>query len=178
MKIFNNLFKKKEPINKELPWIIEGKKVFGLHELKNQTELTKWLRSDGKNLGDTTKLPWCGDYVETAILNSLPDEKFTGALLKNPYWARNWLKFGVKVDPIYGAVIVFSRGTGGHVGFVVGEDETDYYVLGGNQGDTVSISRISKTRFLGCSWPSTYPVENRKLPVMKPDSIPKTTNEF
>ena len=45
MKIFNNLFKKKEPTNKELPWIIEGKKVFGLHELKNQTELTKWLLS-------------------------------------------------------------------------------------------------------------------------------------
>lgn len=173
--MFKNLFR---PKPKELPWIIEGKKVFGLHESRNKTKLTAWLKSDGQRLGDTEEMPWCGDYVETAIKNSLPDEPFIGAVGKNPYWARNWLKFGKTTEPCYGAVIVFSRGKGGHVGFVVGEDDTDYYVLGGNQSNMVNVVRISKDRFLGCTWPVTYDGNKRPLPKMTPNNIPKTTNEF
>lgn len=173
--MFSRLFKRKP---EELPWIIEGKTVWGLHEVRDNAKLRTWLRSDGKTLGDPAALPWCGDYVETAIKNSLPNEPFTGAVGKNPYWARNWLKFGMSVDPCYGAVIVFSRGKGGHVGFVVGEDNTDYYVLGGNQSDSVNIVRISKQRFLGCTWPTTHPNPNRPLPRMTAGSIPRTTNEF
>lgn len=170
------LFKKKN--NTELPWIVEGKKVWGLHETRNNAELKAWLRSDGKTLGDPKALPWCGDYTETAIKNSLPNEPFTGKLAKNPYWARNWLEFGVSTNPVYGAIIVFSRGNGGHVGFVVGEDDTDYYVLGGNQADSVNIVRIAKNRFLGCRWPSTFQNPNRQLPRMSASNIPRTTNEF
>jgi uncharacterized protein (TIGR02594 family) len=170
--MFGNLFRK------ELPWIVEGKKVFGLHEINDNAKLKTWLRSDGKALGDPKALPWCGDYTETAIKNSLPDEPFTGAVGKNPYWARNWLKFGKPTEPCYGAVIVFSRGKGGHVGFVVGEDETDYYVLGGNQGNSVNVVRISKDRFLGCTWPITYSGNKRPLPKMTPNNLPRTTDEF
>lgn len=173
--MFSKLFKRKSA--KELPWITEGKKVFGLHEARDKAELTAWLASDGQRLGDTEKLPWCGDYTETAIKNSLPDEPFTGAVGKNPYWARNWLKFGEEVPPCYGAIIVFSRGNGGHVGFVVGEDGTDYYVLGGNQSNMVSVTRITKGRFLGCRWPLTYPNPNKPLPRMTAN-IPRTINEF
>jgi hypothetical protein len=120
----------------------------------------------------------CGDYTETAIKNSLPNEKFVGVMVQNPYWARNWLHFGVQTTPVYGAIVVFSRGNGGHVGFVVGEDNTDYYVLGGNQSDSVNIVRISKSRLLGCRWPASYANPNRPLPRMTPTNIPKSTNEF
>ena len=169
-------FFRKKP--QELPWITEGKSVWGLHESRNNKELKAWLISDGKTLGDPKALPWCGDYTETAIKKSLPSEPFTGKLGENPYWARNWLHFGVATNPVYGAVIVFSRGKGGHVGFVVGEDDTDYYVLGGNQGDSVNIVRLDKDRFLGCRWPATYKNPNRALPKMSSGSIPKSTNEF
>ena len=173
--MFNKLFHRQP---KELPWIVEGKKVWGLHEGRDKEALTNWLKSDGQRLGDTEKMPWCGDYTETAIKNSLPKEPFTGAVGKNPYWARNWLNFGEPTEPCYGAVIVFSRGKGGHVGFVVGEDDTDYYTLGGNQGDSVNIVRISKTRLLGCTWPITYDGSKRPLPRMTANNIPRTTNEF
>ena len=173
--MLGGLFKKKAP---EPPWIVEGKKVFGLHEINDNTKLKTWLRSDGKTLGDPKALPWCGDYTETAIKNSLPDEPFTGAVGKNPYWARNWLKFGKPTEPCYGAIIVFYRGKGGHVGFVVGEDATDYYVLGGNQGNSVNVVRISKDRFLGCTWPITYSGSKRPLPKMTPNNLPRTTDEF
>jgi len=170
------MFFRRKP--KELPWIVEGKKVWGLHEVHDNAALKEWLLSDGKTLGDPKALPWCGDYAETAVKKSLPDEPFTGALGKKPYWARNWLEFGIPVNPVYGAVIVFSRGKGGHVGFVVGEDDTDYYVLGGNQGDSVNIVRIEKNRFLGSRWPSTFKNPNRSLPRMSSNSIPKSVNEF
>ena len=163
---------------KELPWIIEGKKVFGLHEARDKEALTAWLKSDGQRLGDTEELPWCGDYVETAIKNSLPQEQFKGPVGDNPYWARNWLSFGKKCPPTYGAIVVFSRGSGGHVGFVVGEDSDEYYVLGGNQSNSVNITRIDKARLLGFRWPSSYDYRQKALPIMSPNNIPRTTNEF
>jgi hypothetical protein len=120
----------------------------------------------------------CGDYTETAIKNTLPKEPFPNPLGQNPYWARNWLHFGVSTQPCMWCVMVFSRDGGGHVGFAVGEDATDYYVLGGNQSDSVNIVRISKSRLLGCRWPSTYKNPNVPLKAMSPQNIPKSTNEF
>lgn len=169
------LFKRKET---ELPWIVEGKKIWGLHETRDNAALKAWLRSDGKTLGDPKALPWCGDYVETAIKNSLPNEQFVGEHAKNAYWARNWLQFGAPTTPVYGAVGIFARDGGGHVGFLVGEDATDYYVLGGNQSNAVNITRIAKNRFLGARWPISYKNPNKRLPIMSPDNIPRTTNEF
>lgn len=164
--------------NKELPWITEAKTVFGLHEVRDKAALQKYLRSDGKTLGDPSALPWCGDFVETVIKKVLPKEPFPGALGENPYWARNWLLLGKEVAPCYGCVLVFGRDGGGHVGFAVGEDATDYYVLGGNQGNTVSITRIDKKRLLGARWPNTYTKGIKALPKLSAGSIPKTTNEF
>jgi uncharacterized protein (TIGR02594 family) len=164
--------------NDELPWITEGKKVFGFHEVRNNAELRKWLRSDGKTLGDPKVLPWCGDFTETAIKNALPTEPFTGRMGENPYWARNWLEFGRSCPAIYGCIGVFSRGTGGHVGFLVGEDSTDYYVFGGNQSDSVNIVRIDKKRLLGTRWPLTYDVINATLPRRNPADVVKSVNEI
>lgn len=171
-----NLFKKKEP--QELPWIVEGKKVFGLHEVRDNSALKAWLRSDGPTLGDPAALPWCGDYCETAIKNSLPSEPFTGALRENPYWARNWQIFGVETEPVYGAIVVLSRGSGGHVGFLVGQDATTVYLLGGNQGNTVNISRMDKARVLAYRWPKTFKNPKKPVPTMSANDIPKSTNEF
>jgi len=173
--MLKNLFK---PKMRELPWIVEGKKVFGLHEKHNKGQLTRWLKSDGRRLGDTEKLPWCGDYVETAIKNALPNEEFYGRLKENPYWARNWIRFGVETPPVYGAILVFSRGNGGHVGFAVGQDKDDFYVLGGNQSNAVTISRISKSRLLAARWPASWKNPRKVLPHMSHNNIPKTTNEF
>jgi len=74
-----------------------------------------WLKRDGRSLGDPSKNPWCGDFMETCIRMALPDEPLLGALGTNPYWARHWLLFGREVQPITGAVLIFSRGSGGHV---------------------------------------------------------------
>ncbi len=135
----------------ELPWLDMALAKKGLHERVHNTALSRWLRSDGGTVGDPARIPWCGDFVETAIALALPDEP----LPNNPYWARNWRNFGVQCDPQRGAILVFKRGKGGHVGFYIGEDKGAYHVLGGNQSNSVTIARIGKHRCIGVRWPAT-----------------------
>ena len=161
-----------------LPWITEAKSARGRNEARDRSWLMGWLKRDGRSLGDPGKNPWCGDFVETCIRMALPDEPLLGALGTNPYWARNWLLFGQAVQPITGAVLIFERGVGGHVGFAVGQDDTHFYVLGGNQSDAVTVAHVAKSRLLGARWPATLPVRSQRLPTMKPGAFLSTTNEI
>lgn len=167
----------------ELPWINEVARYLGLHEVRDYTTLSAWLKSDGQTLGDPRVLPWCGDLVETAIKLTLPDEPFRGRVGANPYVARNWLDFGVDVGPRYGAVVVFWRGSpkslSGHVGFAIGYDpkRNNIRCRGGNQSNSVSDTWISSNRLLGYRWPRTYKGERPQLPVMDSTGAIISTNE-
>ncbi len=136
-----------------MPWMTLALRKRGLHERNNNSELRAFLKSDGKTLGDPAQLPWCGDFVETCIAVTLADAVLPG----NPYLARNWLKFGQTVDPCFGSVLVFWRGsrngTSGHVGFYYSEDDDTYHVLGGNQSNTISVTSLRKERLLGARLP-------------------------
>jgi uncharacterized protein (TIGR02594 family) len=160
-----------------LPWITEAKSALGRHEVRDRSWLMDWLMRDGRSLGDPSKTPWCGDFVETCLRVSLPDEPLLGALGSNPYWARNWMQFGQMVAPIVGAVLVFERGSGGHVGFAIGQDDTHFYVLGGNQSDAVTSARIAKSRLIGARWPTTWPPRLQRLPTMTPGDVGTSINE-
>ena len=145
------------PLKTSLPWMQVAIRHMGLHEDHDRTALIQFLRSDGATIGDPSKFPWCGDFVQTCIKTSLPTEPFNGLVAANPYLARNWQSFGKPCIPSPGAVMVFWRGSKvgpyGHVAFYVGEDATSYFVLGGNQSNKVSITRLDKDRLLGAFWP-------------------------
>lgn len=99
--------------------------------------------------------PWCGLFVAHVIQTTFPDM----ALPSNVLGAQQWLNFGVKLDgPALGAVVVFWRGSPrswkGHVGFYYGETRTHILCVGGNQSNTVSVTRIAKNRVKGYRWPS------------------------
>ena len=115
----------------------------------------------------------CGDFVETCIRLALPSEDIP----ENPYWARNWLLFGRTCEPVPGAVVVFSRGSGGHVGFVEGRsgDGRYVYTLGGNQANRVSVVKMSTSRVLGYRWPEGYPMSGEDLSEMVGGTL--STNE-
>ncbi|ORE91016.1 peptidoglycan-binding protein [Aurantimonas sp. 22II-16-19i] len=159
----------------ELPWVAWGRRLLGLHEIYDNAALKAALKEDGHALGDPAKLPWCGDFIETAIKVTLPGEPFPGALGKNPYWALNWRGFGVETEPTYGCECSISRNGGGHVFFIVGEDATRYYGLGGNQSNRVSVAPIDKSRVPkgACRWPSTFP----QRPIWMPRLTSATASE-
>lgn len=163
------------PADVAMPWYDLALRKKGLHESANYSALSAFLTSDGRTLGDPRELPWCGDFVETCIAVALRDEPIP----PNPYLARNWLKFGRETRPTLGAVLVFWRGsktgTSGHVGFAAGESAANYYVLGGNQSDSVSIVPIAKGRLLGARWPSTVAIPRIGLPQLVGGKL--STNE-
>ena len=164
----------------DIPWINEALSVLGLNERSDFTELSKYLISDGTTVGDIREIPWCGDLVETCIKRALPD----AVTPKNPYLALNWNKWGEPCAPCVGAIVVFWRGSPdswkGHVGFIVGESKTNWYVLGGNQKNSVTITPISKKRvrkngirFPSPKWTDVRP--GKKPPKMSGGTV--TTNE-
>jgi uncharacterized protein (TIGR02594 family) len=61
--------------------------------------------------------------------------------------AKSYLNWGVQIrEPAYGCVVVFSRDGGGHVGFVVGQQQNgNLMVLGGNQSDAINIRAFPST---------------------------------
>jgi uncharacterized protein (TIGR02594 family) len=154
------------------PWYELALSKKGLHEDRDWQELYKFLKSDGHTLGDPRELPWCGDFVETCIAITLPNE----SLPSNPYLARNWQKFGKYIEPTVGAIGVFWRvdrdGTQGHVTFIAGNEGNYLYGLGGNQSNGVSSAKLSYQRLLGCYWPLTFPRPERVwLPIAKGGAI-------
>lgn len=142
-----------------LPWMSEAHRLIGVTEAKgkaNNAIIMGWAEDADLAYG-SDETPWCGLFVSHCITSNLPDEP----LPKNPLGARQWAKFGDQISPQFGAVLVFWRGSidgwMGHVGFYWGEEASSYIVLGGNQSDAVTKTKIPKSRLLDARWPKSVP---------------------
>lgn len=99
--------------------------------------------------------PWCGLFVAHVLGVS------GVAVPKLAVRASIWADWGEHLErPVLGSVLVFTRKGGGHVGFYAGEDETTYHVLGGNQSDAVTLTRIVKDRLAAARWPRGEPMKS------------------
>lgn len=149
-----------------LPWLTEARRLIGVRETPgpaNNPVIMSWARDEHVAYsGDD--VPWCGLFVGHCVGSTLPNEP----LPTNPLGARNWQRFGVPCAATVGAIAVFWRVSPqsgkGHVGFLVGETEEGPAILGGNQGDKVSVVAKSTDRLLGYRWPSRAPMTNAPLP--------------
>ena len=110
---------------------------------------------------DDSKLPWCGAFCAFVMRDR-------GLTFPRKYAsAREWAVWGTKLQaPAPGAVAVFQRAGGGHVGFVVGKDAKGrLLVLGGNQADSVSVAAFDPARVIAYRWPAGVPApESLTLP--------------
>lgn len=138
-------------------WLEIAKKYNGLREVPgprhNPTiirwleKLNAWWRND--------ETPWCGVFVAHCMQEAgLPYPKLYMR-------AKAWDDYGAllrrdRLAP--GAILVFDRKGGGHVGFYVGEDAGFYYVLGGNQSNAVNVMKLGKSRIVASRWPRGEPV--------------------
>jgi len=154
-------------------WITEARKHIGLKEIKGKgTNLTikSWL-SNLRAWWSDDETAWCGTFVAHCI-------KSAGyPLPKHWYRAKDWLNWGVDVGwPCYGCIVIFERKGGGHVGFVVGKDKTGrLMVLGGNQGDAVSVIPFDAARAVGYRLPVGI-MSRITLPLMASNDL-SSTNE-
>lgn len=158
-----------------LPWMAEAESIRGLHEQRNVSQLRNWFDRSVAWI-DPREIAWCGAFVATCHRLAAPDIR----LPENPLGARNWKDWGQSTDPVFGSTLVFWRVSHtswqGHVGFNHGQDETHYHVLGGNQSNAVTVTRIAKDRLLASRWPIGVPITGRRIH-LTPGGVSISRNE-
>lgn len=149
----------------DLPWVIAARASIGLKEIagpKHEGKILSFWKKIFKPEVVDDETPWCAAFVGACL-------EAAGLKSTRSGWARQYLNWGVRLtQPTYGCIVVFSReGGGGHVGFAVGRDNLHrLMVLGGNQGNEVSIKPFETSRVLGYRWPGEEPVVFNPLPLM------------
>lgn len=148
-------------------WLAEARQHIGVKEIPGKTHnptILGWVKQLGGWFTDD-ETPWCGTFVAACMVaNKHP-------VPKHWYRAKDWADWGKPTPPRVGAVAVFGRTGGGHVGFVVGESADNLYVLGGNQSNMVNIAPIAKSRLIALRWPSAAALSSVKLAAMHGGAI-------
>ncbi len=136
---------------KEPKYLSIARNHLGLKEIvgpKHSPVIISWLvKLKAWWLDDAT--PWCGVYVAACLQQAgLPYPKLYMR-------AKAWLDYGEKLEkPCLGCLVIFDRKGGGHVGFAIGKDRAGrLLILGGNQGNQVSVLPFDTERVLGYRMP-------------------------
>lgn len=157
--------------------LLKALELYGTSEIvgaKHNPVIMGWAKEVGASsyyLNDET--PWCGLFTAVVL------KRAERPIAKDPLRALSWAEWGVPTQtPMLGDVLTFTRNGGGHVGFYVFETKDYYGVLGGNQGNCVSISLIAKNRLFKARRPAykTQP-DNIRVILIDGDGTPITTNE-
>ena len=150
---------------------------FGVKEIKgpiHNERIVQYAQESNLTWITDDETAWCSTFINWVA-------KESGLKYSRSAAARSWLKMGFDVsEPEPGDLVVFWRedinSHYGHVGIYMGFsiDKTRIYVLGGNQGDAVSISAYPAERVLSfrrLTPSSTFSLPNS--PIRKGASGPK-----
>ena len=162
-----------------MDWMPYARTLIGVREVPgkgNSATIMAWAKKLGaKILGITyaaDAVPWCGLFAAHVM------DHVDIAPPPIAVRASAWSAWGRKLlSPRPGCILTFTREGGGHVGFYVGEDDTHFHVLGGNQGDAVSITRIAKARLSEMRWPFGVTLPHPQVVRLLPSGAPITVNE-
>ena len=145
--------------------LVEAVKLLGTKEVVGKVHnpvILGWAKKVGlQKVYTADEIPWCGLAIAYAC------HQAGVQVVDKPLWALSWAKWGTEVkEPMLGDILTFKRDGGGHVGIYVGEDKDCYHVLGGNQGNAMSVSRIVKSRLYQArrtKWKVAQPANVRKI---------------
>lgn len=145
--------------------MLKAIELYGTEEVvgpKHNPVILGWAKELGlQGVYTADEIPWCGLFMAVVM------QRAQRPVVQSPLGALNWNNFGVHASvPMFGDVLTFTRKGGGHVGIYIAEDDTTYHVLGGNQGNKVSIVRIAKSRLSQARRPA-YNVQPDNVRVVK-----------
>lgn len=160
----------------EPAWLTEARRHLGVAEVpgpEHSSVIQSWLyKLRAWWIDDET--PWCGVFVAACMdATGIP-------LPKNWMRAKAWAEWGSRLSaPVPGCIVVFERQGGGHVGFVVAKTANgNLMVIGGNQGNRVSIAPFDRTRAVAYVWPPGVPMPpHSALAVFDAGGVQPSTNE-
>ncbi len=140
-------------------WLAAAWAEFGVREISgagDSADVISYYKEAGHPAIQHDEVAWCAAFAGAMLKRA--NISGSGSLL-----ARSYLGWGVPVETArLGAIAVLERGTdpgAGHVGFVVGAAGKRIFLLGGNQGDAVSVAAFDQGRVIGYRWPSAEPVQ-------------------
>lgn len=152
--------------------LVKALELYGTQEIvgaKQSPIILGWAHELGlDNVYKADEIPWCGLFALICAVRAKKEVPWPPLTYRDALWALNWLKFGSAPGgpadgtvsltqqlqaASLGDVLVFKRPEGGHVGIYVGETNSKFFVLGGNEGNAVSIVMIDKTRCVGVRRP-------------------------
>jgi len=132
------------------PWLTHAIGELGQAEVAGpgaNPRIAEYLATVGQ-VGDD-EIAWCSAYVNWCFTKA----SYLGTNKPN---AKSWLDWGVSIpQPMFGCVSVFRRGTElwqGHVGFFLDQSPLGIYLLSGNVGNRVCISRQDPGTLIGHRW--------------------------
>jgi uncharacterized protein (TIGR02594 family) len=138
-------------------WLARAWAELGQREVQGAADNARirgFFRDVGQPASLHDEVAWCAAFVGACLERS-------GIASTRSLMARSYARWGSALEEgRFGAVAVLSRGsdpTAGHVGFLIGETAGHLMLLGGNQGDAVSVAAFPKTRLLGLRWPDEQP---------------------
>lgn len=159
------------------PWLAHAWPETGTREVagpRSNPRIARLFADAGFPSVSSDETAWCAAFVGACLARG-------GAAASGSLLARSYLDWGEPIDAFrLGAVAVFPRGgdpATGHVGFAVGESDTAIYLLGGNQGDQVSVEAFPKARLLGLRWPGRRPEAEITEPPAGPDDTHSAGSE-
>lgn len=148
-------------------WLTKARELVGLKEIvgsQHERKILDFFAEAGHPEIHDDETAWCAAFANAMLRRA--GYAGTGALN-----ARSFLNWGTKLSqPKLGCIVVFKRGNSswqGHVAFFIADRGSTVEVLGGNQGNAVSITRMSKADVLGYRWPLIKTVV-QKVPVPAP----------
>lgn len=160
-------------------WLSVARAFVGLREIsgpQSSPVILRWVKDTGAPAWyDNDDKPWCALFINRILLAcSLPMAGSGFALLR----AKSFEAWGrALAAPAIGAVLVFTRDGGGHVGLYLGENQHAYKVLGGNQGNSVSETWIVKERLSAIRWPDGVPLPLGGRILLASNGEPMSGNE-
>lgn len=147
-----------------MQWMTEARRLIGTREVpggaSNPVIMAWGNRLGARVLGiayGADSVPWCGLFAAWCIQHAgITPPKIA---IRAKAWATWGTPLPLSGTPPMGAIAVFGRDGGGHVGFVNSVNaDGSINVLGGNQGDAVNVRRFSRDRLVALRWPAGQPV--------------------
>ena len=125
---------------------------YGLSEwtgIEHNPEVMKYFHDIGHKWVKDDETAWCAAFVNWVL-------KYSGFIGTGQLNARSFLKIGRELsleEAQSGDIVVLYRDDPsswqGHVGFLAHYDDNQIWILGGNQGNQVNITKYSRSRLLG-----------------------------
>src|SRR5215469_16364221 len=139
----------------EPQWVTLGEQDLGFHETGDNEGIQKFI--DQAHCGQEGD-PWCAIWANA----KLEQADIRGTRSASSQSFRRDANF-VKLDgPAPGAIAVYWRQSPdsglGHVGFYMGETDTQVLTLGGNESNAVRKQFEPKVQLLGYWWPKSVPL--------------------